>query len=354
MKKRLLAMLLAGAMCAGLTACGGGGDTGGSSTGGDNSTPSTSDAAGGGDTGAATTTGGNYKIDVILKTTASEYWQYVLAGANSYAADNPNVTVEVKGAPSETSYEEQLNMIQTDLSSDYDAYVIAPLQDDMVANLIKGQTKPIIACDTNINAPEVVSFVGTGNEEAGKLGGAAAARLAKERGWEEIKCIEIAGVQGDATNTDRMAGYKAGVESEGGTFLDSEVQYADAVADRAVSAMEGIISQHPEGIAIICANNDDMAMAAAKAAAGNEAYKNTVFLGFDGTLSACNAILEGRLTMSVAQMAYEMGRLSVETAVKKLNGEDVETFVNSGADVVSPDTAQARKDTLQGYLDAAS
>lgn len=352
MKKRLLAMLLAGAMCAGLTACGGG-DTGGNNAGGDaNTPPSTSDNAGGSDA-SAPTTGGNYKIDVILKTTASEYWQYVLAGANAYAAENPNVKVDVKGAPSETSYEEQLNMIQTDLSGDYDAYVIAPLQGDMVANLIKGQTKPIIACDTNIEAPEVVSFVGTGNEEAGKLGGAAAAKLAKERGWEEIKCIEIAGVQGDATNTARMAGYKAGVESEGGTFLDNEVQYADAVADKAVSAMEGIISQHPEGIAIICANNDDMAMAAAKAAANNEAYKDTVFLGFDGTLSACNAILEGRLTMSVAQMAYEMGYLSVQTAVQKLNGENVEAFVNAGADVVSPDTAQQRKDTLQGYLDAA-
>lgn len=335
-------MLLAGAMCVGLAACGGD-TTGGDTAGGD--TAENGDAS-----------GNSYSIDVILKTTASEYWKYVQAGAMAYQKDNPNVTVTVKGAPSETSYQDQLNMIQTDLAGDFDGYVIAPLQADMVVNLIKGQTKPIVAVDTKIEAPEVISFVGTGNEAAGALGGAAAVEAAKEAGWTEIKAIEIAGVEGDTTNTDRMNGYKKGIEEAGGEFLMDEVQYADAVATKAVDAMNGIISRHPEGIAIICANNDDMAIAAAKAAkdSGNENYAKTIFLGFDGIQSACDAILEGRLTMSVAQQGYEMGYEAVATVVAKLNGEEVEAFVDSGADVVTADNAQARKDTLQGYLDAVA
>lgn len=245
-------------------------------------------------------------------------------------------------------------MIQTDLAGDYDGFVIAPLQAEMVTNLIKGQTKPIVAVDTKIEAPEVISFVGTGNEAAGALGGAAAVEAARAAGWDDIKAIEIAGVEGDTTNTDRMNGYKQGIEEAGGDFLEDEVQYADAVATKAVDAMNGIISRHPEGIAIICANNDDMAMAAAKAAkdSGNENYANTIFLGFDGIQSACDAILEGRLTMSVAQQGYEMGYEAVATVVAALNGEEVKEFVDSGADVVTADNAQERKDTLQGYLDA--
>ena len=338
MKKRLLAMLLAAAMCTGLAAC--------SSDTGTATTPEGGETAESGD--------GSYNIDVILKTTASEYWQYVQAGAMAYQKDNPNVTVTVKGAPSETSYQEQLNMIQTDLAGDYDGFVIAPLQVDMVANLIEGQTKPIVAVDTKIEAPEVISFVGTGNESAGALGGAAAVEAAKAAGWTDIKAIEIAGVQGDTTNTDRMNGYMKGIEEAGGDFLEDEVQYADAVATKAVDAMNGIMSRYPDGIAIICANNDDMAIAAAKAAAdsGNEAYANTIFLGFDGIQSACDAILEGRLTMSVAQQGYEMGYMAVEAVVNNLNGEDVEEFIDSGADVVTADNAQERKETLQGYLDA--
>lgn len=337
MKKRLLAMLLAAAMCTGLAAC---------------SDPGTTTTPEGGET--AESGDGSYNIDVILKTTASEYWQYVQAGAMAYQKDNPNVTVTVKGAPSETSYQEQLNMIQTDLAGDYDGFVIAPLQADMVANLIEGQTKPIVAVDTKIEAPEVISFVGTGNESAGALGGAAAVEAAKAAGWTDIKAIEIAGVQGDTTNTDRMNGYMKGIEEAGGDFLEDEVQYADAVATKAVDAMNGIMSRYPDGIAIICANNDDMAIAAAKAAAdsGNEAYANTIFLGFDGIQSACDAILEGRLTMSVAQQGYEMGYMAVEAVVNNLNGEEVEEFIDSGADVVTADNAQKRKETLQGYLDA--
>ena len=74
-----------------------------------------------------------YKIDVILKTTASEYWSYVVAGAKAFEAEHPEHTVDVKGASSETAYEEQLNMIQTDLGSgSYDGFVIAPLQADSV------------------------------------------------------------------------------------------------------------------------------------------------------------------------------------------------------------------------------
>ena len=293
----------------------------------------------------------HYKISVILKTTSSEYWGYVVAGANAYGKDHPNVTVEVKGATSETAYDEQMNMIETDMqNADIDGYVIAPLQADMVANMISGQTKPIVAVDTTIDAPEVLSFVGTDNEAAVKLGGAAAARLAKERGWEEIKCIEIAGVQGDSTNEARMRGYKAGVESEGGMFLSDEIQYANAVADQAVNCMEAIMQNHPEGVAIICANNDDMAMAAARTAAGNKAYENTVFLGFDGIQSACQSILAGEETMSVCQQGYLMGYQAVDAVVRALKGETIEKFIPADATVVDPSTAQARLEELQGYL----
>ncbi len=287
-----------------------------------------------------------YNISVILKTTASEYWGYVVAGAQAYGKDHPNVHVQVKGATSETAYDEQQNMIETDMNNaDIDGYVIAPLQADMVANMISGQTKPIVAVDTAIDAPEVLSFVGTGNESAGALGGAAAAKLAKERGWKDIFCIEIAGVQGDSTNEARMAGYAKGVESEGGKFLFNEIQYANAEANQAVACMEAIMQNHPEGIAVICANNDDMAMAAARAAAGNEAYKNTVFLQ-----SACNSILAGEETMSVCQEGYAMGYNSVDAVVRALNGEKLEKFIDAGASVVSPETAQARLEQLKGYL----
>lgn len=74
------------------------------------------------------------------------------------------------------------------------------------------------------------------------------------------------------------------------------------------------------------------------------------FLGFNGDRAACEAILAGQMTMSVAQMAYEMGYKAVETMVQVLDGETVDEFVDSGSDVVTPDNAQERLGTLKTQL----
>ena len=333
--KRFLALALTLVMALSLTACGG----------------KTAEKAPAADAPASSGADDGYLISVILKTSSSEYWQYIIAGAEAYEKDHPNVTVEIKGPPSETSYDEQQNMIETDMNNaDIDGYVIAPLQSDVAANLIAGETRPVFALDTNISAPEIVSFIGTGNEEAAKQGAALAVQAAKDAGWETIECIEIAGVQGDATNTARMNGYTAGVEENGGDFLEAEVQYANAVADQATTCMEAVMQTHPDGVAIICANNDDMASAAARAASGAAGWEKTIFLGFDGSTGACQAILDGQMTMSIAQQPYEMGYKACEAAYKTLMGETVDQFIDSGIEVITPENAQARIDTVNSYL----
>lgn len=354
MKRRVFTLLMASVMCVFLTACGG--EDAGSETSAEQNNGGNEADAGGetadADTKEQTDNGEDLSINVILKTTASEYWGYVLAGCEAYSKDHPNVKVDVQGASSETAYDEQLNIIETNLASgQYDGFVIAPLQADMVVKQITGTTYPIIAVDTAIDAPEILSFVGTGNENAAYEGGKTAVQMAKDAGWEELKAISISGVQGDSTVTARLNGYQKGVEEAGGEYLVNEIQYADAVADKAYASMEAIMQNHPDGVAMILCNNDDMAIAAARAAAGNEAYSKTIFVGFDGIQSACNAILAGEETMSVAQNAYQMGYSAVEACVDAINGETVESFVDSGSSIVTIDNAQEQLDTLKSYLE---
>ena len=335
-KKRWMAAALAGAMALTLTACGGTDDT----------AASTDDS-----TSTAESSGDVKKISVIMKTSSAEYWQYIKAGAEAYDAEHDDVEVSIKGPTSETAFEEQMSMIETDINTaDFDAYVIAPLQPDTVKTLIAGETRPVVALDSYIEgAPEVKTFVGTGNEAAAKQGMEAAVEAAKAAGWTEIKAIEICGVQGEPTNEARKAGYMAGIEENGGDFLEEETQYADATADRAVNCMEAIIQTHPEGVAIICANNDDMAIAAARTAAGNPAYENTIFLGFDGVKSACESILNGELTMAATQDPYNMAYQAVDAAVQLIDGAELPEFIDSGSSVVTVDNAQERLDTLNSY-----
>ena len=89
MKKRLLAALLTSALALSLTACGGGTD---------------SSAADGGDT--ASTHDGPYKISMVLKTNAAEFWNIVQAGAEAYEDEHPDqVSLDIKGPPGGTPHE---------------------------------------------------------------------------------------------------------------------------------------------------------------------------------------------------------------------------------------------------------
>lgn len=333
MKKRLLSALVSGAMLMStLAGCG----SSGAQTNGDDS--------------AAQTASQDYHIKVILKTLASEYWQYVGNGCKQ-AGKDLGVTVDVLGASSETAYDEQLSMIETTLSSsDCDAMVVAPLQAETVATQIAGTDLPIVAIDTAINSDKVLSFVGFNNEELAAMGGKAAVEAAKDKGWDKITAIGIMGVQGDSTSEARIAGFKQGIAEAGGEYLSAETQYADSVADKAVTCMEAIIQAHPEGVSIIVANNDDMAAGAARAAAAFPAYKNTIFVGIGGNLAGIDAILAGQETMTVAVDGYDVGYLGVQAAVEALNGKTLEKFIATDATVVTADNAAERRAEVEKRL----
>lgn len=333
MKKRLLAALVSGAMLiSALAGCG----SSGAQTSGDDS--------------AGQTANQDYHIKVILKTLASEYWQYVGNGCKQ-AGEDLGVTVDVLGASSETAYDEQLSMIETTLSSsDCDAMVVAPLQAETVATQIAGTDLPIVAIDTAINSDKVLSFVGFNNEELAAMGGKAAVEAAKDKGWDKITAIGIMGVQGDSTSEARIAGFKQGIAEAGGEYLSAETQYADSVAVKAVTCMEAIIQAHPEGVSIIVANNDDMAAGAARAAAAFPAYKNTIFVGIGGNLAGIDAILAGQETMTVAVDGYDVGYLGVQAAVDALNGKKLDEFIATDATVVTADNAAERRAEVEKRL----
>lgn len=333
MGKRLLAMAMASCLATGMLAgCGGSSD---------------SDSQGSG----TSASGESLSVAVIVNSLSSEYWSYVQAGAEAYGEEHDNVDVKVMGPPSETSYDEQLNMVETALSSGvYNGMVIAPAQPESINTIIKGTDMPIVSVNSDLGSEESLTFVGTGNEEAARQGGVAAVEAAKEAGWDEVVAINIAGIQGDPVHEDRTSGFQIGCEEAGGTFLEDEIQYANCVADQAVTCMEAVMQTHPEGVAIIFTNNDEMAMAAARTAKGNPAYENTIFCGFDGILSACESILDNEETMSVAQDPYGMGYQSVEACVAAINGETLDPFVDTGCSIITSENAEERMETLNSYL----
>lgn len=316
MKKKLLAMTLASAMLASaLAGCGG-------------SSASTDNGGSSADSGDA------YNISVIVKLTDSHF-NKVMAGARAYADEHDNVNVDIQSPTAATSYDEQVNMIETAVGNpSTNAIVVAPLQSDSASTLIANTDKVVIALDTDFASEKKSAFVGTGNESASKEAAVAAVKKAQDSGVDKPTVLIVTGVQGDETHDARMNGYKAGVEEAGGEVV--ELQYCDGMAEKAATAMESVMQKFPDGIDIVLSSNDDMAMSVVKIIkdSGNAKYANTIVCGFDGNQSAIQAVKDGSLAMDIAQNGYDMGYKAVEAAVKCLQGETVDAFIDSGVQVV--------------------
>ena len=104
-------------------------------------------------------------------------------------------------------------------------------------------------------------------------------------------------------------------------------------------------------IRAVLRDNDDCAIAAARAAANNSAYAKTIFIGFDGNITAAQSILDGGETMTVAQSGYDQGYQAVKTVVAHLNGEKVDSFVDCGTKVIDSTTAEDYMATLKSQMD---
>ena len=137
-------MTLASALCAGMLAgCGSSASTGST---GDSGSTASDDA---------------YNVTVIVKHTDGHF-NKVIAGARAYGSEHDNVNVEIQSPTSATSYDEQVNMIETALGNPgIDAVVIAPQQSTSTATLVDTATKPVVALDTDFTSDKKACFVRT-------------------------------------------------------------------------------------------------------------------------------------------------------------------------------------------------
>ncbi|MDO4175674.1 MAG: sugar ABC transporter substrate-binding protein [Eubacteriales bacterium] len=332
MKKKILAAAMAAVMAFSLMGCG-------SST--DTNTGGSAEANG-------SASGGSYNdvtVAVILKTLSSEYWGYVAAGIEAAEADL-GCEVILNGPPSETSYDEQQNMIETTVArEDVDAIAIAPLQADLVATLVKDAKIPVLAVDTRIEgADNVLTFVGTDHETAAYNG---AYEICSQ--MENAKVAFIEGVQGDTTNTARFTGFEKGATEAGAEVLN--IQYCNAADDQARNCMDSILTLYPnEGdldIVFVC--NDGCAQAAARAL--QEAGRDDILIcGYDGISSGVQAIIDGDMFASVAQDPYNIGYQCVVAACEAAVGEEIEENIDTGSRLITSENAEAYLSTLKEYL----
>ena len=327
MKKRgrILAAALTGALLLGsLAGCGG--DTSGASSGAaDNASSGTGSASSG-------TSGRGVSVGFVVKSLSDSFYVLMKAGAEA-KAEEMGVELNFIAPNSESDVQGQVDMIQNLIGQGIDALCVSPSSPDAVLPVLQqadAEGIPVLAVDNDTTFENKVTFIGTGSQAAGKIGGEYAAQTVGEGG----KAIILRGRLGDSNHDEREAGFREGLEAGGVEIL--EVRACDSESEKAMNAMQDLMNRYSD-IDIVCTTADSMAQGAQRAI--EQAGVDIPVLGFDGTIPVAEMTAEGKFLGTVAQDPYNMGVVGVEMAVKAANGEEVEPRIDTGATMVTQESA---------------
>ena len=269
---------------------------------------------------------------MIVKAVTSTYWKTVGAGVDAAMKTDPTIKASFLGPNEETDIEGQIRIIESAISSKVDAIAVAPSQADQVQPTLEKAVAagiPVVLIDTDIaNFTNKSAFVGTDNQLGGQLGGEFIAKALKA--GDEVAIIR--GAAGDPVHNLRENGAKTAMEKAGLKVV--AVQPADSDRAKGQTVAENLLTANPN-LKGIFATNDEMALGALNAA--KAAGKTLVIVGFDATPDALASIQAGGLAGSVAQFPTKIGELGTLTAAKVARKQAVDTFVNTGVEVVSKD-----------------
>lgn len=305
--RKILAMLLAGAMALTCLAGCGGGDAAASSA------PAAPAAS------SAPAEEGGYKV-ALLQQHQTNAFQIAVTEAAEAKADELGVELTILSADQDAAT--QIGQIEQCVAEGYDAILFEPVDPDGLRDAAKAAVDAgvvviniVSTCsdweDAGIAAVSVGNNVKAGENEMQHV-----ADLLGGKGNVAI----LTGPSAVTDATDRLTGY----ENIMAKYPDMKLVVAPADCQwdtaQAQATVESWLSAYDLD-AIVC-QNDGMAVGAGNAAGADSGI---VITGLDGTPDGYEAIQDGRITGTVAQDGGAMAANGLAAAVKLLDGGTLET-----------------------------
>ena len=355
MKKRIMAVALAGVMALSLAACGG-------------SAAKTEGTTAAGTTAAAQeeqkteaaeqqADGEAMKINVIAKGFQHQFWKAVEKGAMQ-AGKDLNAEVSFQGPDNESAIAQQVEYLDAAIAQKPTAICLAALDTKACIGSIQNamdKNIPIIGFDSGVpDAPEgaIKANASTNNYEAGKLAAKETYALIKDKIEGATDVVRIGVVAQESNSQSIVERTKGFVEAmteligadkvsvEGHDSLKNEKSGAKVIIDVGIpaevkdadgAAVASAILEKSDLIAIYGSNE----FAANAIITANEGLDKigegkVVAVGFDAGSKQLQAIRDGLFAGSVTQDPVQIGYKAVELAVKAAKGESV-SDVDTGA-----------------------
>lgn len=289
-------------------------------------------AAGAKETGDEKTT-----IGLSLYDTKIQYFVSMEKGVREYCAEMGYDVIVHDEKSDETA---MVSGITDLINQGVDALLVSPFKPEAlgpVATLADQKGIPFIILDigNGNGAYPYDAFIVSDNIAGGRLAGEYLIEKFNEQGRDlfKTKTAVITIDPSNVANHSRGIGF-VDVMEENGVSVVSNIYAKEATADATYPVAKSILTANPDIIAIFC-SNDDEAIGASQAAI-DSGRRDLLVIGFDGQENAVEAIQNGSIMASVKQYPSEMGKLGVQLAIKKINGETLEYDDAATKTVYSP------------------
>ncbi|MEN5089191.1 sugar ABC transporter substrate-binding protein [Pseudomonas protegens] len=271
------------------------------------------------------------KVALVMKSLANEFFLTMEDGAKAYQKEHSaDFDLVSNGIKDETDTANQIRIVEQMIVSKVNALVIAPADSKAMVPVIKkavdagitvinidNQLDPGVLKSKNISVP----FVGPDNRKGARLVGEYLAKQLKA--GDEVGIIE--GVSTTTNAQQRTAGFKDAMDAA--QIKVVSLQSGDWEIDAGNRVASAMLSEYPNLKALL-AGNDSMAVGAVSAVrAAGKAGKVQV-VGYDNINAIKPMLKDGRVLATADQFAAKQAVFGIETALKILKGEKVDSGAN--------------------------
>ena len=276
-------------------------------------------------------------VYLIVKTTDNPFFIEIQKGVSDNIMHK--YSLMVRGGKDESDVKNQMQVLESiieDVNSkkkNIGGVILTPASSGgelipYIKRLVK-EGIPVILVDTRIdknildNNRVTIPFIGSSNKQGGKQAADLITSLLPKGG----RVLVLNGVTGQETAEQRFEGFMGALnlyQNKNNINYKLTVRTANWRRSEALKIVSGLYAFGNEFNGIFAAN-DEMAMGAYQAVSEIKNKKLPIIIGFDAVKEAVDAVKSKKLTATIAQSPYKMGKEAIFLIDKMKNNEKYES-----------------------------
>lgn len=265
-----------------------------------------------------------YDVAVIIRGRNSEGWSIMKAGMDQ-ASSEMNVNLRFITLLEENSVEEQIELLEREMKSGTDAILISPADYTEISNIIENINKkvPIVLFESNIDTKQDIPYISCDNYKLGQ-------ELAEEVVRNGNTRNNIVIVESDLTCSSINERYSGFIDEISKSKNIYEIVQFPTDESNLYNKFKSLIEENKvDAIVAFDPNTLEAIGKAKKYVINNSNITSNIEVYGIGRTSTIISLIEEKIIDAIAiQNEFNVGYLSIKTAVNKLEGEKFNSKIN--------------------------